>query len=424
MERKIMKYINHKVAFILLCFCLSPVKAAPALISLDFPSSPVGLVLQALADSRQLNLVTAPGVDGHISVKLKEVPWQQALDIILKMGHLTSELQGNVLLVSPVIDPLIQRQQQEDAAEQLALNSPIISMTVPLRYADAKDTAQSLNTQKGSLLSVKGNASADTRTNTLLLRDTREALDVVAPWVKEMDFPLQQVQLAAHIVTMNSESLRELGVQWGLNGEEPITKAVRINNFSMGMPVENPIFTAGFNLAHISGRILDLELTALEQEDKVDIIASPRLMTAHMQTASIKQGTEIPYQVSSGASGSTSIEFKEAVLGMEVTPKILRDGRIQMALEISQNMPGRSIKQSEGEALAIDKQEIKTQVTVKDGETIVLGGIFQRKNQKTDTKVPVLGDIPVVGSLFKHQYTSEQRRELVIFITPSLIHMQ
>lgn len=417
-----MKYINHKLAFILLCLCLSPVKAAPERISLEFPSSPVGLVLQALADSRQLNLVTAPGVDGEISVKLKEVQWQQALDIILKMSHLTSELQGNVLLVSPVVDPLIQRQQQEDAAGQRALNSPIISMTVPLRYADAKDTAQSLNTQKGSLLSVKGNASADTRTNTLLLRDTQEALDVVAPWIKEMDFPLQQVQLAAHIVTMNSESLRELGVQWGFNGDEPITKAVRMNNFSMGMPVENPIFTAGFNLAHISGRILELELTALEQEDKVDIIASPRLMTAHMQTASIKQGTEIPYQVSSGASGSTSIEFKEAVLGMEVTPKILRDGRIQMALQISQNMPGRSIKQSEGEALAIDKQEIKTQVTVKDGETIVLGGIFQRKNQKTDTKVPVLGDMPVVGSLFKHQYTSEQRRELVIFITPTLIH--
>ncbi|MBU9844975.1 DNA uptake porin HofQ [Rahnella ecdela] len=419
-----MKYINHKVTLILLCLCLSPVNAAPALISLEFPSSPVCLVLQALADSRQLNLVTAPGVEGQISVKLKEVPWQQALDIILKMSHLTSELQGNVLLVSPVADPLVERQKMEDAAEQQALNSPIISMTVPLQYADAKETAQSLNAQKGSLLSVKGNASADTRTNTLLLRDTQEALDVVAPWVKEMDFPLQQVQLAAHIVTMNSESLRELGVQWGFNGDEPITKAVRMNNFSMGMPVENPIFTAGFNLAHISGRILDLELTALEQEDKVDIIASPRLLTAHMQTASIKQGTEIPYQVSSGASGSTSIEFKEAVLGMEVTPKILRDGRIQMALQISQNMPGRSIKQSEGEALAIDKQEIKTQVTVKDGETIVLGGIFQRKNQKTDTKVPVLGDIPVVGSLFKHQYTNEQRRELVIFITPTLIHTQ
>lgn len=419
---KMMKYVGSKMALPLLCLCLSPVNAAaPAQVSLEFQSSPVGLVLQALADSRQLNLVTAPGVEGQISVKLKDVPWQQALDIILRMNRLTSQLQGNVLLISPEVDQQAAQQQIKEAAEQQALQRPVVSLTVPLHYADAKETAMSLNAQKGSLLSAKGIATADVRTNTLLLRDTQEALDIVAPWIKEMDLPLQQVQLAAHIVTMNSESLRELGVRWGFTGEEAITKAVRMNNFSMGMPVENPIFTAGFNLAHISGRILDLELTALEQEDKVDIIASPRLMTAHMQTASIKQGTEIPYQVSSGASGSTSIEFKEAVLGMEVMPKIQRDGRIQLALQISQNMPGRSIKQAEGEALAIDKQEIKTQVTVKDGETLVLGGIFQRKNQKTDTKVPVLGDIPVVGSLFKHQYNNEQRRELVIFITPTLI---
>jgi protein transport protein HofQ len=419
---KMMKYVGSKMALPLLCLCLSPVNAAaPAQVSLEFQSSPVGLVLQALADSRQLNLVTAPGVEGQISVKLKDVPWQQALDIILRMNRLTSQLQGNVLLISPEVDQQAAQQQIKEAAEQQALQRPVVSLTVPLNYADAKETAMSLNAQKGSLLSAKGIATADVRTNTLLLRDTQEALDIVAPWIKEMDLPLQQVQLAAHIVTMNSESLRELGVRWGFTGEEAITKAVRMNNFSMGMPVENPIFTAGFNLAHISGRILDLELTALEQEDKVDIIASPRLMTAHMQTASIKQGTEIPYQVSSGASGSTSIEFKEAVLGMEVMPKIQRDGRIQLALQISQNMPGRSIKQAEGEALAIDKQEIKTQVTVKDGETLVLGGIFQRKNQKTDTKVPVLGDIPVVGSLFKHQYNNEQRRELVIFITPTLI---
>nr|WP_095925233.1 DNA uptake porin HofQ [Rahnella victoriana] len=417
-----MKYVGSKMALPLLCLCLSPVNAAaPAQVSLEFQSSPVGLVLQALADSRQLNLVTAPGVEGQISVKLKDVPWQQALDIILRMNRLTSQLQGNVLLISPEVDQQAAQQQIKEAAEQQALQRPVVSLTVPLNYADAKETAMSLNAQKGSLLSAKGIATADVRTNTLLLRDTQEALDIVAPWIKEMDLPLQQVQLAAHIVTMNSESLRELGVRWGFTGEEAITKAVRMNNFSMGVPVENPIFTAGFNLAHISGRILDLELTALEQEDKVDIIASPRLMTAHMQTASIKQGTEIPYQVSSGASGSTSIEFKEAVLGMEVMPKIQRDGRIQLALQISQNMPGRSIKQAEGEALAIDKQEIKTQVTVKDGETLVLGGIFQRKNQKTDTKVPVLGDIPVVGSLFKHQYNNEQRRELVIFITPTLI---
>lgn len=324
-----MKHVYRAALWLPFFLYFSVIKAdEPSSVSLEFQTAPIEMVLQALSDTRQLNLITAPGVEGQISVKLKEVPWQQALDIILRMNHLTSQLEGNVLLISPAIDPLARQQQVKEAEEQQADQRPIVSLTFPLQYADAKETALSLNAQKGTLLSVKGNASADSRTNTLLLRDTQEALDIVTPWIKELDLPLQQVQLAAHIVTMNSESLRELGVRWGFTGDEPITKAVRMNNFSMGMPVENPIFTAGFNLAHISGRILDLELTALEQEDKVDIIASPRLLTAHMQTASIKQGTEIPYQVSSGASGSTSIEFKEAVLGMEVTPKIQRDGRI------------------------------------------------------------------------------------------------
>lgn len=390
-------------------------------ITLAFQDTPLTVILQALADHQQMNLVTAPGIEGKLSVRLADVPWQQAMDIILNMGKLTYQQQGNVLMVVPQIDPTVQYQKQKEEREHERLQRPLVSLTLALQYADATETAASLNAQKGSLLSEKGHASADVRTNTLLIRDTRQALDTVTPWLKEMDLPIQQVQLAAHIVTMNSESLRELGVRWGFSGDNPITKSVRMNNFSMGLPVVNPIVTAGFNLARINGQILDLELTALEQEDQVDIIASPRLLTAHMQTASIKQGTEIPYQVSSGASGSTSIEFKEAVLGMEVTPKIQRNGDITLALQISQNMPGRTIKQSEGEALAIDKQEIKTQVTVKDGETIVLGGIFQRHNQNLENKVPLLGDIPVVGSLFKQQSKSMKRRELVIFITPTLI---
>lgn len=207
----------------------------------------------------------------------------------------------------------------------------------------------------------------------------------------------------------------------GAGGRRKASQKLRIDNFSVGLPVENSAITAGFHLARISGRILDLELSALEQENQVEIIASPRLLTAHLQTASIKQGTEIPYEVSSGSSGATSIEFKDAVLGMEVTPKILPNGRITLTLQISQNMPGRSIKQGEGEALAIDKQEIKTQVTVKDGETIVLGGIFQRQRNQATDKVPGVGDIPLLGSLFKHSNQQHKRRELVIFITPTLV---
>lgn len=403
---------------------LSNQAAAAAPVTLAFENTPLTVILQALADHQQMNLVTAPGVQGSLSVRLTAVPWQQALDIILQMGKVTSRLQGNVLMVSPAPDPALQRlQQEQESANQLRL-LPLISMTFPLHYADATETAASLNMQKGSLLSERGRASADIRTNTVLVRDNQQALDTVAPWINEMDLPLQQVQLAAHIVTMNRENLRELGVRWGFSGDQEITKSFRMNNFNMGLPVDNPSFNAGFNLAHISGRILDLELTALEQEHLLDIIASPRLLTAHMQTASIKQGSEIPYQVASGKDGRTSIEFKEAVLGMEVTPKIQRNGNITLKLQISQNMPGKSIKQAEGEALAIDKQEIKTQVTVKDGETVVLGGIFQRHNQNAENKVPLLGDIPLLSSLFKHQSKNHKRRELVIFITPTLVNSQ
>src|SRR5471032_2566846 len=283
MERKIMKRITDtaRQAVLMLCLLFSfsgntaPVNPSPALITLAFQNAPVTVILQALADHQQMNLVTAPGVEGNLSVRLANVPWQQAMDIILQMGKVTRQQQGNVLMIFPQADPAAQRQKQKEESERELQQRPLDSLTVALQYADATETAASLNAQKGSLLSEKGHASADVRTNTLLIRDTRQALEIVTPWLKEMDLPLQQVQLAAHIVTMNSESLRELGVRWGFNGDNPITKSVRMNNFSMGLPVENPIVTAGFNLAHISGRILDLELTALEQEDQVDIIASP-----------------------------------------------------------------------------------------------------------------------------------------------------
>jgi protein transport protein HofQ len=423
-----MNRVKGAVGGVFLCFALLisvPGRATSSMpITLEFQNAPLTLILQALADHQQMNLVTAPSVQGNLSVRLSDVPWQQALDIILQMGNVTSHRQGNVLMISPAADPAQIRLKKEQESQDELRQRPLTSMTLALHNADATETAASLDGQKGSLLTERGLASADIRTNTILVRDTQQALDAVAPWVKEMDLPLQQVQLAAHIVTMNSESLRELGVRWGFSGDHAVTKSVRMNNFTMGLPVDNPAFTAGFNLAHISGRILDLELTALEQENQVDIIASPRLLTAHMQTASIKQGSEIPYQVSSGGRGRTSIEFKEAVLGMEVTPKIQRNGNITLTLHISQNMPGKTVKQAEGEALAIDKQEIKTQVTVKDGETVVLGGIFQRHHQNTQSKVPLLGDIPLVGSLFKHQAKNQKRRELVIFITPTLINSQ
>ncbi|MFC0074303.1 DNA uptake porin HofQ [Samsonia erythrinae] len=391
-------------------------------VSMAFEDSPVSRVLQALADHQQLNLVIAPGVTGNISLRLADIPWQQALDSVLRIGKLGIERNGRVLLVFPAADLASLQQEQDARVAQQAQQLPLHNLSVTLQYADAAEVAAGVQAQRGTLLSGRGSVTVDKRTNTLLIRDTQEALRQLEPWVKALDLPLAQVQLAAHIVTISSEHLQELGVHWGLGEGEAASKALRLNNFNVGLPVDTPAINMGFHLARLNGRLLDLELMALEQENQVEIIASPRLFTAHQQTASIKQGTEIPYQVSSGASGSTSIEFKEAVLGMEVTPDILRAGRITLNLKISQNMPGQAIKQSDnGEALAIDKQEIQTQVTVADGETIVLGGIFQQQKKKGSRQVPILGDVPLVGALFRNHAQQHTRRELVIFITPTLI---
>ncbi|HEJ7002087.1 TPA: DNA uptake porin HofQ [Serratia marcescens] len=386
-------------------------------VSLEFQDAPVTVILQALADYRQMNLIAAPGVSGNLTLRLENVPWPQALALTLRMGKLTMTREGSVMLIAPEPDAQEKRQQRE----ALAQRQPLHSLTLTLQNGDAAEIAESLNAQRGALLSERGSVLADKRTNTLLLRDTAPILAQLKKRVTEMDAPLAQVQLAAHIVTINSESLRELGVRWGLAPDDRPTRPLRPGNLGVNLPLERSAVNAGFHLARISGRLLSLELTALEQENQVEIIASPRLLTAHLQTASIKQGTEIPYEVSSGASGATAIEFKEAVLGMEVTPKVLPDGRITLTLHISQNMPGRAISRGAGEALTIDKQEIKTQITVKNGETLVLGGIFQRHSGKTADKVPGLGDAPLLGGLFRQSGAQQKKRELVIFITPTLI---
>ncbi|WBL74929.1 DNA uptake porin HofQ [Serratia liquefaciens] len=389
----------------------------PAPISLEFQDAPVAVVLQALADYQQLNVVTAAGVEGNLTLRLDNVPWRQALAVILRMGKLTMTLEGNVMMVFP--EPSEQEKQRQQQA--LAQKQPLHSVTLPLNHADATEIAENLNAQGGILLSERGSVVADKRTNAVLIRDTAPTVALLTQRIAEMDTPLAQVQLAAHIVTINSESLRELGVRWGLAPDARPAKSWQLDGFNVALPLDRSAVSAGFHLARIGGRLLDLELMALEQENRVEIIASPRLLTANLQTASIKQGTEIPYEVKSGSSGATSMEFKEAVLGMEVTPQILPNGRITLTLQISQNMPGRSISRGAGEALAIDKQEIKTQVTVKDGETIVLGGVFQRHGARGADKVPGIGDVPLLGSLFKQSSKQHKRRELVIFITPTLI---
>ncbi|WP_261371832.1 DNA uptake porin HofQ [Yersinia aldovae] len=386
------------------------------LVSLEFQDAPATLVLQALADYQQLNLVATSGIGGNLSLRLNEVPWEQALAITLRMSRLTVERDGAVMMVFTEQE-LQERRQQ---AEQKALPETLSNLTLALQYADAQQVADSLNLPEGGLLSPLGSVVVDKRTNTLLIRDTPASLALLKVWLAEMDLPLQQVQLAAHIVTISRENLQELGIRWGM-GDSNSATPLRINDFNVNLPLSNAVVSAGFNVVRIGSRLLELELSALEQENQVDIIASPRLVTSHQQTASIKQGSDIPYTVSQGKKEGATIEFKEAVLGMEVTPKILRNGKITLNLKISQNMPGMAIKRGDSEALLIDKQEIKTQITVNDGETIVLGGIFQQKNNQGINKVPILADIPLLGALFRQDVRAQTRRELVIFITPRLI---
>lgn len=386
-------------------------------LSLNFDDAPVARILQALADYQHFNLLIAPGVEGKLSLRLDDVPWKQALSLVTRLAALTVVEEENVLLVYP--DSWQQQQEQELAA---STPPPLELRAVTLHYANAAEVYRSLQGERQTLLTPRGSVTLDARANALLLRDTPSALSEAERWLQALDVPLEQVELAAHIVTISEETLRELGVNWSLSASaDAVTDALRNPRLAIPLAASSPGITAGVTLARVGGRLLDLELSALEQENQVEIIASPRLFTSHQQKATIKQGSEIPYEVSAGNSGATTIEFKEAVLGMEVTPDVLGNGRIHLKIRISQNVPGRAIQNGDSSILSIDKQEIETQVTLKDGETLALGGIFQQQRSRGENRVPVLGNIPLLGALFRHQTAENKKRELVIFITPRLV---
>lgn len=412
-----------RIATLLLIISLQPVYAADeAPLSLAFDHAPVEQILQALADYQQVNLLIAPEVEGVLSLRLDNLPWRQALALVARMAKLAVIEQDNVLLVYP-----LRWQQAQDAAREAERQAqlqqtPLQQRTVTLRYASASDVHASLLSERQSLMTPRGSVTVDKRTNALLLRDTAAALKETVRWIQGLDRPLEQIELSAHIVTISEEHLQELGVQWGmLAGDAAVTESLHHPRLAVPLAVSSPGISAGMALARIGGALLDLELSALEQENQIEIIASPRLFTSHQQTASIKQGTEIPYEVSAGNSGATSIEFKEAVLGMEVTPTIAGNGRIRLKIHISQNMPGRSIRTGDSDILSIDKQEIETQVTVSDGQTLALGGIFQQQRNRGENRVPLLGKVPLIGGLFRQQSAQRKKRELVIFITPRLV---
>ncbi|MWP62568.1 type IV pilus secretin PilQ [Gilliamella sp. Pas-s25] len=385
-------------------------------ISMTFYQTDIAIILQALADSQQMNLVMSDDLSIKQTIKLNNVDWHKALKIILDSANLQAEIDDNILFVSKAIDPEVLLYKQQLEQKEKELKQPLNLISIAVNHADPTTLIETI--QQQGLLSQRGKVALDKRTNSLIITDLPKQFTHIERLVKTLDKPMPQVHISAHIVTMSDESMAELGIKWGYSGKS----SQLLDKFDIGLGTRYPTTTAGFNLAKLSGSLLNLELSALESENQLEIIASPNLLAANQNMASIKQGTEIPYEVASGGNGATSIEFKPAVLGLEVTPKILSDNQMILDLHITQNTAGRSIKRSDGgEALAIDTQEIKTQVQIKNGETVVLGGIFQQVTTNGQRNVPSVGNVPIIGNLFKHNSKKQQKRELVIFITPQLV---
>ncbi len=303
--------MNLRITLLLLTI-VTPLAAAPKPVTLVVDDVPVVQVLQALVAQENRNLVVSPDVSGTLSLSLTHVPWRQALQTVIASAGLVLREEGGIFYVNTAA---WQREQQERNAQDRArrqLEAPLLSQSISFSYADAGE----LQNAAEKLLSPKGSLSLDKRTNRLLVRDNKAVLETLQRWATQMDIPVEQVELAAHIVTINEKSLRELGVKWNLAEATEVGKVGQMTTLGSDLSVASATSHVGFNIGRINGRLLDLELSALEQKQQVDIIASPRLLASHMQPASIKQGSEIPYQVSSGESGATSVEFKEAVLGI------------------------------------------------------------------------------------------------------------
>ncbi len=406
-------------------------------ISLDFQDVPVRQVLQIIAQINGFNLVTTDTVNGAVTLNLNNVPWDQALDMILKIRGLDKRIQGNILLIAPRDELNAQETAELQAQQQVQQLVPLSNKNIAVNYAKASDLATLLRSANGGLLSSRGSVAVDERTNTLLLRDTNDSIAVIETLLATLDVPIKQVRIESRMVTVRDNLDKQLGVQWGLtaqNGSFRTAGSAAANNattigseadlsqrLNVSLPVTSPAGRIGLQVAKLmDGTILDLELSALESENKGEIIASPRITVANQQEAYIEQGTEIPY-VQATSSGATSVEFKKAVLSLKVTPHITPDNRIILDLTVTQDTRGETVTTPTGPAVAIDTQEIKTQVLVQNGETVVLGGIFQQISTDDVAKVPVLGDMPIVGGLFKNEVNIEQKRELLIFVTPKII---
>ncbi|QOW51938.1 type IV pilus secretin PilQ family protein [Acinetobacter indicus] len=443
-------------------------------ISLDFQDIEVRRVLQLLADFTGINMVAADTVQGNITLRLKDVPWDQALDIILKTKNLDKRRNGNVIWIAPVAELIKAEEEEAKAIAQSVKLAPLQTEYIQLNYAKAADIeklitdgknasnsrggtnsgsgADPLGDSVGSLLSPRGTVSVDPRTNTLIINDTAQKIDQIRGMIDLLDVSVKQVMIEARIVRATTDFTKEMGVKWGIlsqgimnnnhllvggsdttlwNLREPefdderggyTYEIERPQNLNVDLGVTSPgASRIAFGLISLSDFMLDLELSALQADGYGEVISTPKVLTADKQQAKVASGTQIPYQSAEGGgvNAVSTTEFIDATLSLDVTPSITPDGKVQMNLNITSDSPGAPTPTGQ---LTINKNSINTNVLVDNGETVVLGGIFEQQTANQQTKVPFLGDIPYLGRLFRKDIKSDNKRELLIFVTPRIVN--
>jgi type IV pilus assembly protein PilQ len=417
-------------------------------LSLNFQNIEVRAVLQLIADFTDFNVVVSDSVGGNMTLRLENVPWDQALDIILKTRGLGMRQNGNVILIAPN-EEITAREQQEMRAQQHTEElAPLRSEFIQINYAKASELAALMRSPEHRLLSERGNVTHDERTNTLLLHDTEERLADARRLVARLDVPVRQVLIESRIVIATDDFGKELGVRFGATavrrggdsiattggvaGTDTMVRTPNLQDqrFPTGLPALGDRLNV--NLPTVSdpaGRIafailgadylVDLELAALQAEGRGEIVSNPRVITANQREASIKQGFEVPYVTPSTVGAPATVSFKEALLSLAVTPQITPDENIIMDLRINRDNPDftRSVQGNP----PLEKREIITSVAVRNGETVVLGGVFEHSRQELRNKVPVLGDLPIIGHAFRNRLDRNERRELLVFVTPKIV---
>jgi len=426
-------------------------------LSLNFQDIEVRAVLQLIADFTDLNLVASDTVSGRITLRLENVPWDQALDIVLKAKGLDKRQIGNVLMVAPAQEIANRERQELETRKQLQELAPLRTEHIRILYANVKELFELFDVgQNGrggnsgggssgrrsesataSILSERGSVIIDERTNSVILTDTEDKIEAFKTLIRQIDIPIRQVLIEARLVTASTDFSRDLGIKWSsgyVNSDNDASTYVG-GNTANDLAFDNGVLSGDFGVVDLgavgpSGDIafgyvtdnflVDLELSALESEGYGEVISQPKVVTGDKQTATIRSGSEVPFQQAS-SSGATTTAYREATLRLEVTPQITPDDHIILDLAVNQDAIGEVVAFGASSAPTIDVTEVITQVLVKNGETIVLGGIFQSVETNSTTKVPLLGDIPVVGNLFKRRQKDTEKNELLIFITPRLL---